>query len=318
MRRLELKAKLGRPELARLEREKPWINSQFIGDRYVIFPEDDRWRVSGGYIDPDEDVEGYYGEELVFTLCKNVVSEPLVRLAWDNLRTGGDHIRNSSRGRSVGRGDPAHQDQEALEKVAGFMDRQGGRFQYCRRTSWTQENQESLDIGMPYVQRVDQVFCCYLPDRHAVQNAAANKAPWYRLPGTSISSITINVNVRTAPHRDTGDYAPGFGVITVMTGRPETPGGGELILPKYAAGIRARNGDVLLINVHELHCNAPFLIDSQPVIKGFDRLAMVFYLRERMQECLCPEDERRRARQRMAEARKRRKTNGGGAHEEGQ
>jgi hypothetical protein len=300
MRRLDLKAKLGNPELERLEAEKPWVNAQFTSGRYVISPDDDRWRITGLYIDPDEHVEAFYGHDLVFTLCKGVIEDSLLQVAWDNLRPGGSYIRNSSRGRTVGVGDPEHQDQEALEKLVGFMDRQGGRFQYCRRTSWTQDNQELLNLTEPYVQRVDDVFRECLPTRHAAQKDAADIAPWYRLFGTSFSTITANTNVRTTPHRDSGDYAPGFGVITVTSLSRPRPERGELLVPKYGVGIQVRNGDVLLIDVHELHCNAASLIEGQPTISGFERLAMIFYLRERMQECLCPEEERRRARRRMA------------------
>jgi hypothetical protein len=259
----------------------------------------DSWKMPGEFV--DEDAIAYKPDgSVLFRLVKNVVSYDLLDLAWTNLRWGGTPVRNSSRGRSVGRGDPQHQDQSTTEKIAGYFDRQGGRFPYCRKTSWTREHWEQFEYAAPYVQRVSEVFRDTMPVRYAAQARLALTTPDYVMPGTAFSTMTINLSVRTTPHTDKGDLPEGFGVLSITALTARQFEGGELIFPKYGVAVMPRNGDVLLCDVHELHCNAAFRYNGRELLRGVHRLGCVFYYRKRIVDCLPPEAERRRAQEKMA------------------
>jgi hypothetical protein len=292
-----LNPQLTEEELKRLETEQPWIDSNYDPNNYII--KSDCWEMKGTLVDeactfpkPDGSV--------LFKLIKKPLSTSLQQLTWDHLRHGGNPVHNSSRGRTVGREDSAHQEQfYATEKTIGYFDRQGGRFPYCRKTHWTKEYWPHFKKATPVIQEVDAIFRSEMPERYAAQRAIADTTPDYLIANTAFSTMTVNLGVRTTPHKDEGDLEQGFGVVTITAMTPTPFEGGELIFPKYGVGVIVRNGDVLLCDVHELHCNARFRYNSRGFIRGWERLACVFYYRKRMQNCLAPPAELRDAQARM-------------------
>jgi hypothetical protein len=299
MKRLNLEAKLTEQELTRLETVQPWIDSNYDPQHYML--KADTWEIQAEFV--DEDAIAYKPDgSVLFRLVKDAVSPDLVDMAWHNLRWGGIKVRDSSRGRTVGQGDPEHQDQSATEKIVGFFDRQGGRFPYCRKTGWTREHWHEFKSAEPYIQRVNEVFREQMPERYAAQEEFALATPDYAIPDTVFSTMTINLNVRTAPHTDKGDLPEGFGVLNVTALTPTRFEGGELIFPKYGVAVMPRNGDVLLSDVHELHCNAAFRYEGRELLRNCQRLACVFYYRKRLSQCLSPEQERQRAQEQISSA----------------
>lgn len=292
MKSLSVEVKLPPSELTRLAKTQPWISSNYDPSNYLLSC--DTWTISGTLVDEPAVVYKPDGS-ILFKLVRNAVSADLLDLAWQHLRWGGVTVSASRRGRTVGKGDQFHQDQEAREKIAGYFDRQGGMNPYCRKTMWTREYWHQFEAATPYVQRINTVFREHIPDRYANQELLALGTPDYVIPNTVFSTMTINLNVRTTPHIDKGDLPEGFGIINVTALTPQPFEGGELIYPKFGVGVMPRNGDVLLCDVHELHCNAQFRYRSRELIRGFERLACVFYYRYRIAKCLPPEQERRRA-----------------------
>jgi hypothetical protein len=216
--------------------------------------------------------------EVLFNLVKHVIPQQLcakaTRVLWNHVE--GNSIKSTNRKTAIG---PASGDDFSREGAIGFLDRQGGRLPYCRATKFNLNHPEKFVRVMPFVRAVDEVFQRYQPERWAAQMEKVQATcPDWIISGTAFSTITCNRNIRTKAHYDKGDYPQGMGVICAL-GRWCY---GELIFPRYRVAVNFEPGDVLLCDVHELHGNAP--------LYG-NRLALVFYYRQRMHECLSPEEE---------------------------
>ena len=125
----------------------------------------------------------------------------------------------------------------------------------CRLTHFTRTNYEKYNQGLPFIQKIDQMFQKLIPDAHQKQLNQANKKSHLKIPNTSFSTITINRNFRTALHRDAGDYKDGFGNLTVIQrGKYQ---GGYTVFPQFGIGVDVRNGDFLAMDVHQWHSNTP-------------------------------------------------------------
>jgi hypothetical protein len=144
----------------------------------------------------------------------------------------------------------------------GFLDDKSG--QYCRETGWTRRRPDVLAACLPLIHRVDQLYKAALPEHYARQMKWVDAVDEsLKLHGTSFTTVTVNKNNRTAAHTDRGDVRDGIQ-------------GGFLILPRFGIAFDFRPGDLLLVNVHELHANAPF--------EG-ERVSCVYYAREKMHLC---------------------------------
>jgi hypothetical protein len=277
---LILEPKLPPQEVKRLEKTQPWISSNGDPQHYKLIS--DCWELPAMFIDQPCVARDKVTGRMIF-----------------HLRCGGTPVSGSGRGRTVGQGDPEHQDQDATERVIGFMNRQGGRFQYARRTGWTQDHEEKYRSLQPCLERIDEVSRVSEPDEWAKQQVVAQLRPEYVMFGTAFSTGTANLGIRCPPHRDKGNLYISAMTVTDLSRSPVQ--GGEPILLEYLCGINIRNGDVLLFDAHALHATAQFFTKTSPsLIRGVDRLACVFYYRAGLAKCLAPEEELRRAQQRMS------------------
>ena len=298
VRELILEPKLRPQKVKRLERDQPWISSNGDPEHYNLIS--DRWRLPATLIDEPCIAHDKSTGRLIFHLLRGNLKRSDFELPWNNLRCGGNPVSGSSRGLTVGQGDREHQDQDATERVIGFMNRQGGRFQYARRTGWTQEYEKQYRAVQPFVQRLDQIARVSAPDEWAEQWAVAQQRPEYVMPGTAFSTGSINLGIRCSPHRDKGNLR--LSAMTVTDLSPAPVQGGELLLLEYLCGINIRNEDVLIFNGHALHATAQFYTAASPsLIRGVQRLSCIFYFRAGLAKCLPPEEELRRAQQRIAE-----------------
>jgi hypothetical protein len=125
---------------------------------------------------------------------------------------------------------------------------------------------------IPLVQDIDYYYKVLLPDYYAKQNKKANQT-FFRIPKTSFTTITTNVNFQTSIHKDTGDDKDGFGNLSVIEEGQYS--GAETCLPQYGIGVDVRTGDVLFMDVHEWHGNLPMENKNKDTI----RLSIVCYLR---------------------------------------
>ena len=180
--------------------------------------------------------------------------------------------------------------------IIGYADRYP-RIPYCRTTLYTGADVERWEKCMTYINKTDEFFKELLPNRYAAQKRVAETIdPQLRIGDTAFTTVTINNNFRTACHRDAGDLKEGFGNLS-CTGKGEWDGG-YTILPEYRVGVKLNPGDVLIMDVHQIHGNtairekntgreAKFIGNkkNEDFAVDFERVSLVCYLRENMTEC---------------------------------
>jgi len=174
----------------------------------------------------------------------------------------------------------------------------------CRLTHFTRTNFEKYNLGLPFLQKIDSMFCKLIPESHQKQLDRANCKPHLKIPGTSFSTVTINRNFRTALHRDAGDFKGGFGNLTVMEqGKYQ---GGYTVFPQFGVGINLRNNDFCAMDVHQWHANTPMYeteedkqynetiesdfkdnpkVGTAGLYQKYTRISFVCYLREKIEKC---------------------------------
>ena len=146
----------------------------------------------------------------------------------------------------------------------------------CRLTHYTKKHLEEYKSIFPLCQKISELYFNYFPDKWITQYDAYSKSPdEFLVPETNFSTITLNHDFRTASHRDKGDFKEGLTCFSVK--RCGDFSGGELIFPEYDIAVNIEEGDLLIFDAQQCHCNNP--------LKGNGRMSMVFYLREKMHLC---------------------------------
>lgn len=175
---------------------------------------------------------------------------------------------------------------EVLSGIVGYYDRKPPRHPHCRMTAYSASDVDGWVEMLPFISAVNDVFRDHCPERHAAQMEAVGAThPYWVIPGTAFTTMTVNRNFRTAVHKDEGDLKEGFGVMAVL----ERGGyaGGYLMFPKYGVAVDMRERDVILADVHEYHANTPIV----GVEGEYDRISTVLYYRTNMRHCLSPAQE---------------------------
>jgi len=187
----------------------------------------------------------------------------------------------------------------ASTSIIGYYDRYT-RFPFCRQTAFNLNNPKGfLDI-IPYIQAADRVFAKNVPDRYANQLSAVHKtkANWV-IHRTAFTTMTVNKNWQTKVHIDAGDLKEGFGIMAAL--RAGHYDGCYLVFPAFRIAVDMQTAGLLMADVHELHGNTPLI-----GVKGFyERVSIILYYREKMQQCLRPEEELERAKRYFGDPRKR-------------
>ena len=161
--------------------------------------------------------------------------------------------------------------------IAGYFDRYP-RIPYCRTTSYTSHQSNKFSTAVPFIERISELFNELIPGRWAAQNKeVANLDPAFRIGNSAYTTITVNKTYRTAAHRDAGDLPTGFGNLSVVSnGIPY--GGAYLVFPAFRAAVDVQPGDLIMMDVHEIHGNTPITGEGE-------RISVVCYMREKMSEC---------------------------------
>lgn len=161
--------------------------------------------------------------------------------------------------------------------IAGYFDRYP-RIPYCRTTSYSSHNSNKFEAAIPFVEKVSEKFHELIPGRWANQNAEVSKLdPEFRIGNSVYTTITVNKTYRTAAHRDAGDLPTGFGNLSVVSnGMPYS--GAYLVFPAFRAAVDVQPGDMIMMDVHEIHGNTPISGEGE-------RISVVCYMREKMADC---------------------------------
>lgn len=131
--------------------------------------------------------------------------------------------------------------------------------------------------SLPFFQAIDRVHAAELPEVHALHLERIKLHPHWVIPGTALSTVTINVNYESAYHYDVGDFKPGYSTLSVVeVGEYD---GGFLVFPQYRVAVDIRRGDVILNQSHmDMHGNTALI----PKTEGARRISFVTYLKHRL------------------------------------
>lgn len=174
---------------------------------------------------------------------------------------------------------------QVQSSIMGYFDR-SPRFPYCRQTAFAEKYPQSYAACMPALQEASALFAEHAPEQHARQQKICEQtSPDFVIPGTVFTTITLNRNFRTGYHRDAGDYADGFGVLTYYRGGRFN--GGYLVFPAWRVALKLDSLDCVLFDPHEIHGNTE-IVALKP---GWERITCVHYYRANMHVCGSAEQE---------------------------
>jgi hypothetical protein len=185
----------------------------------------------------------------------------------------------------------------------------GARLPVCRLTAWTGKHLPEWDALRPLLVDIAGHFAEQVPDRYAVQQAAADRThPDWVVPGTPFTTLTVNNTYSTGVHQDAGDLETGFSTLAVARrGADGGYVGGELVLARYRLAVDMADGDLLLFDAHEWHGNTEMRCPhdggqqlAKPCPAGCERVSVVAYYRTKVERCESAEQELRKARDALA------------------
>jgi len=183
--------------------------------------------------------------------------------------------------------------------VIGSLDA-GGQQAHCRLTSWTGKNLPQWQILHPLLQAVGDALAMHVPERYIVQEKLASATnPAWIVPGTPFSSVTVNNTYPTGVHTDKGDLEAGYSTICTLRRGQYT--GGKLVFPSYRVAVDLQDGDLILMDAHELHGNTVITCGCGKQTNGWcakcgaERISVVAYYRQDMSKCGTPAEEEAKA-----------------------
>jgi len=231
--------------------------------------------------------------DLLFVMLKGVLKHDNVQLAKDCFLEMSKK-QNKNRGFAGGSvdgvvrkyiGNQSYSVSSQKSNIAGFYDRvlrqHTKHFQgkvVCRQTAFTLNNGDLWEKSFPFLQQVSCLYKQYGGVYYERQKKEYDCIlDNLKVPDTVFTTITTNLNFRTACHVDKGDFRDGLGVLCFVGDFK----GGYVGFPEYKVCLKCEEGDVLLCNVHEYHCNTELSFDSDVDY----RLSFVFYIRHDMKQC---------------------------------
>jgi len=196
---------------------------------------------------------------------------------------------STNRGTSSGSTSKNIRDNPKIQTIiTGYFDRWSPKHKYLfkkkgiatplevRETAFLSDYPEKFDKMVPFIEQVNRLYKKYLPEYYEKQYRKA-KETHFKIADTAFTTITTSISFQTAVHKDKGDDEMGFGNLVVVEKGKYT--GGETCFPQYGIGVDVREGDILLMDVHEWHANLPINLE-----KGAERMSVVCYLRKKIWE----------------------------------
>lgn len=241
---------------------------------------DDSWTILS-VNDAQKEVEVRTDKGLLCKVLRNAIPLDLCHLAVAKYKKVGEMV-STNRGFAAGstsrkvKYSTFSQGNQAHSGIMGYID-SSNPTKPCRLTKFSRDHFDQFQEGLPFIQKIDECFKNTIPAAYHTQCEQAKE--WgYQISDTAFSTVTVNLNFRTALHKDRGDFTRGFGNLVVCS---ENIKGGMLLFPRYKVGVELASGDFMAMDVHEWHCNSPIT----PLYDGGYRLAFVCYLREGMGKC---------------------------------
>jgi hypothetical protein len=235
-------------------------------------------------VDHDADVFTKEGK-LLLRFRKNVLQKPNIDAFYDNVIKFAKGV-SSNRGNATGYLDKKSKDvPKVMSNIFGYFDtwapsqklvfrRLGQKPKLSvRECRFNMDYPEQYEKTIPLIQDVDKLYKKMTPEYYKAQKKKADET-FFKIRGTTFTTITTNVNYQTSIHTDKGDDAEGFGNLAVIERGSYT--GGETCFPQYGLGVDVRTGDILFMDVHQPHANLPIHKKTEDSI----RMSIVCYLRK--------------------------------------
>ena len=163
--------------------------------------------------------------------------------------------------------------------IIGFFDNVSSKQKYIikqqnlklespiRPTRFNMRFPVNYENTLPYFREIDSLYSQIVPEEYNKQNALTSET-LFRIGNTAFTTATVNINLQTTIHTDTGNY--GFACLTVIENGEYK--GGETCFPQYGVAVNVREGDILIFNGKEYHGNL--------AINGSGkRISVISYLR---------------------------------------
>jgi hypothetical protein len=237
-------------------------------------------------IDHDADVFTTEGK-LLLRFRKNVLPKTHIDAFYENVIKFARRV-TGNRGNATGSKEKnLASNPRVMSNIFGYFDRWSAIHNYIftklgkrpkvnvRECAFNMDFPENYKKTLPLIEDVDGLYKKLTPEQYAAQRKKANQTH-FKIPNTSFTTVTTNVNYQTSIHTDKGDDVDGFGNLAVIEKGPGYDGG-ETCFPQYGIGVDVRTGDILFMDVHQPHANLPIkLKDKEESI----RLSIVCYLRK--------------------------------------
>jgi hypothetical protein len=233
-----------------------------------------------------EDTDVYTEDgELLIRFRKNVL--PLEHIA-SALEAVGKFSQNATTERGIASGNKSDKKVSmdgVMSNIIGYFDKfciaERGMFKRHgikaltsnKLTKFTRDHPDLMEKIVPLIQDIDQQYKELVPGPYKKQYAMANKTD-FRIKGTAFSTVSTNLNFRTALHKDAGDFEEGFGNLVVVENGKYT--GAYTGFPQWGVAVDARTGDFVAMDVHQWHANTAI----KQTAKVPYRLSFVSYFRE--------------------------------------
>jgi hypothetical protein len=235
-------------------------------------------------IDYDADVYTNEGK-LLLRFRKNVLDTQHIDAFYDNIIQFAKNV-SALRGRSSGsKSETSFSDKKVMSNIFGYFDSWSPAQKIIfkargitpsltvRQCRFNMDNPEKYKKTIPLIKDIDDLYAKLTPEQYKLQRRKANQT-YFKIPGTSFTTVTTNINFQTSTHRDKGDDEEGFGNLAVIERGEYT--GAETCFPQYGIGVNVRSGDILFMDVHQPHANLPMHKKEKDTI----RLSIVCYLRK--------------------------------------
>lgn len=236
----------------------------------------------------NEDADGYAEDgKLLFVFRKKKLPQAHITQFYDNAIDFAQTVSTNRFTASGSTGKTLKSSTPIMTNIMGYFDSWGPKQKFkfkkdgvpiplaIRETRFNIDHPDNYQQIIPLIQDIDRLYKQYVPKHHAEQQRMINQTP-FKIPGTTFTTVTTNVNFQTRIHTDRGDTPVGFGNLAVIEHGTYT--GGETCFPQYGVGINVRTGDILFMDVHQYHGNLPISLGS----KDAKRLSIVCYLRQKV------------------------------------
>jgi hypothetical protein len=153
--------------------------------------------------------------------------------------------------------------------IAGYYDKSTNN-EKVRITSFSEKHKDDWCNIVIYVQYLNQLYKSIYTEDYTYRIKKTILINYGVIADTIFTTLTINHNFRTACHTDKGNSD--YSILTTI-GKWK---GCYLGYPQYGVCVNVEEGDFLILNPYEYHCNTEF------VGKTHNRMSIVTYSRDRI------------------------------------